>query len=794
DRQNALRVWDLTLPEPALVRDTALTAEELLQLVQRRAFDQLPAAPRLLIQLAHPKPEQVNITLRSPAGREALLQLANARRIGSDVFSFDFATVPQLRQLLALKRVGNWTLLVTDQQPGETGVLQGWAIVAAGQTTLSDVQRVNQPVPEPRTSVNAATRLSADGRRALSWPVSPDTPGPVLIWDTASAEIVARVPRDPGMRDALFVANGERVLTINADALQLWRSADGIKAGQFSPRTRGAPRVTLSTGGRYAAIPAENGAGAEVVEIWDLQQPRRVRSVVVPGAGAADRIALDAQARYLAVATRDGGVRVWELRDGRLLREYLAGVAVSDLWFDGSGSWLAVGDARHTLRVWSLSDTAPPLYERRGSSSWSVAFSADGTGLLVGSPDRAYQWVWLPQGQAAALELRHFDTAVRGVQPLAPVVPAMGDMAVTSAPAGSIKVWALPTGAPGGAVSAVRSGVYAAVSADSARVASGSDIANVRIYTPEQPASLTLASNSPDAGSAAAVGALEFSPDDRMLAAGAANGRVQLWETTGGIPLAGSAAHPDGAVQDLEFNADGSIVFSASSREVLATNTRTGQTLARLGIQADRPQLAYAPDTGIVFIAGDESGVTRWDWRNDESAMIVAGTAGVTRVATTRSGDRIVTASRDLQLTLWDVSRRVPLETTAMAAATVDALWFADNGRELLVQAGNWLHRVVVMPAGLAISATRLLPVTPAALRPSPNGQSVQMLTLGASSPRLRSVVMTEPIAKPVQGDPGQLRYDWQRRLGMTLDPQGRSRPVGAVVMPAQQVSGVLAR
>ena len=107
------------------------------------------------------------------------------------------------------------------------------------------------------------------------------------------------------------------------------------------------------------------------------------------------------------------------------------------------------------------------------------------------------------------------------------------------------------------------------------------------------------------------------------------------------------------------------------------------------------------------------------------------------------------------------------------------------QGRHLLVQAGNWVHNAVVLPTGLRIAATRLLPATPAALRPARDGLAVQIVTLASSSPRLRTVNLREPAARPLQGDPGQLRYEWQRRLGLTLDPKGRSTPFSPVVIPA---------
>ena len=774
DQQNHIDIWRLGSDAPEHLVSTRLIAEERLQLEQRRSFADLPAQPELVVALAHPEPGQLQVTLRSPAGQEGTLMLDQAQIGDHDLYRFPFASYAQLRQLLQGPRNGNWVLVLTNLQRGEPVELTGWSIVASGSAATFSGSPSPLPLPEPRASVNATARLSDDGRLALSWPVGRDTPGPVLVWDLLDNAIVARLPRGADMRDARFVMQGERVLIIGAQNVEIWDSASGRKLGQFRPDAPGRPRLTLSAGGRYAAVPVLRDDTGPAIAVWDLATARRKQLQPVVAATA---LAVDATGSYLAVGGRDSRVRVWSLKDGALLQEFAGTAPARSLSFAPSGSWLAGDDLSNTFRLWDVTVGGAPLIQRAGSSPWRSSFAADAGRLIAGSADRSYEVYALPEGRRSAVGLRHTSalggTASTSVEPL--LLAGLG-FAVTLAGGNDVKVWELPAAIAAKVPARSLSGqVRAALSADGRRIAAGGYTDKLRIYVPDAPGEVLLKPRQEDGEQdSAVVLCLAFTADQRMLAAGGMDGAIRIWETQRGTMLDVQIVHADGPVHDLMFSGDGQLLFSASRREALVTRLSTGETLARLRIQANNPSLAYAAEVGQLFIAGDAAGVTRWNWRDGISSAVVEAGRDITRAAVSASGRRLVTANRSGLLTVWDTDRGLPLQQSLEAAAKVDHLWLVDEGRHLIVQAGHWVHSMKVLPDGLAAQSTRLFENSPVALQPDDRGRELLVLSPAAGSPVFQRVTVSEPAAAPVQGDPTAVREDWHRRLAMTLDADGR--------------------
>jgi len=777
DQQNNIDLWRLGSDAPEYLTGLRLFAEEQLQLEQRRAFTDFPAQPELVISLQQAQSGRLQVILRSPAGQEATLMLDDARTGATEakgLYRFPFAAYPQLRQLLRGPRNGNWVLGLTNLQSGTAVELTGWTIAASGSTAALASASAPLPVPEPRASINARARLSGDGRLALSWPAGPDTPGPMLVWDLLENAIVARAPRMPDMRDAQFIMQGERILIIGAQTVEIRDSATGRKLGQFSPDAPGRPRLTLSPGGRFAAVPVLREDTGPAIAVWDLETARRTQLQPV---AAATAVAVDAAGRYLAVGGRDSRVRVWSLRDGNLLQEFVGTAPIRSLHFAPKGSWLAGDDLSNTFRLWDVSAEGAPLIQRAGSSPWRVAFAADASRLIAGSADRSYEVYALPEGRRADFGLRHTSalggTGDARVEPL--VLTELG-FAVTAAGGNDVKVWELPAAIAAKVPARSLPGhVLATLSSDGRRIAAGGYSDKLRIYAPGAPGSVRLKSRQEGGEQkSAAVLCLAFTADQRMLAAGAMDGVVRAWESRSGNRLDVRIVHADGPVHDLLFSADGAQLFTVSRREVLVTALSTGEILARLRIQANNPSLAYAGKAGELFIAGDESGVTRWNWREGFSSAVVEAGRDITRAAVSASGQRLVTANRSGLLTVWDVDRGLPLQQTVEAAAKVDHLWLVDEGRRLIVQAGHWAHSMNLRPDGLEPQFTRLFENTPVALQPDERGVEVQLLLPASGSQVLKRITMSEPAAVPVAGDPAGVREDWHRRLAMTLDAEGQ--------------------
>ncbi|HJP04542.1 MAG TPA: AAA-like domain-containing protein [Gammaproteobacteria bacterium] len=793
DAANRAEVWRIDGERPRLSRSIQLIAEERPVLEERQLIENVSTQPRLIISTTHPEPGQVTLLVRAPSGQEAKLRLDSGKQLDGSFIAFDFTASPELRVLLSEELTGNWTIALSDLEQGISGELLDWGIVSGETTVVATENMVAQPIPEPRSSANATTRLATGGRLAMSWPAGPTTGGPVVVWDLAGEEILARVPRTSDFVDARFALGGKRIVTIEGRQLQVWESGTGKRMGRIPLNTEAGQRVRLSPNGRFAAINrlrADNTAG---IVVWDLEHMRRTGLQIT--AENAGPVAVDSQGRYLAIGGRDPWIRVWSLADGTLRRELEHSSPLRSVSFDASGEWLASDDLSNTFRLWNVNKGGAPVIERLGSSAWSVDFSADSSSLLYGSFDRAYEVNHLPGGRGAGIHLRHARSVGPGTtrrETIAPVILASRNLVVTNDDSRSVKIWSVPaqqTTAVSG--KSIPGGTRAALSRDGQRIAVGSASGDVRIYAVGAPGGILLGRNEADnvkAGDSEVVD-LHFSPDRSRLASASLNGQVHVWDAGTGAVQDLLIVHPDGAAHDLLFADGGRYLISASRLEVLTTDMETGETVARLRIQANHPQLAIAAETGDVFIADDLNGVTVWNWRTGQSDRVIAGDFAIRTVAVTPDGSRLVTASDTQLLTHWDMETRKPLEQSVGAAGKIDEMWITADGNRLTVQAGYWLQSIALFSTGLSVRNTRLLSEAPAFVQPGASGEFAFILSASRSRPVVSLQSVRDPSAILLEGDPDKLRGYWRDRLAMSLDAEGRVQPVlgQAVTLSAVQ-------
>ena len=787
DERNNVDIWRLDGERPKLARSARLIAEERLELEERRTIDELAGTPRLLIKTNHARPRQVDLFVRAPSGQQGRVNLAAGLSVGDGLYAFDFNNFSELKNLADAEPAGNWSIALSDMEQGVGGQLLDWGIVASSVATLATRNFVAQPIPEPRSSKNAKAKLGPGGRLAMSWPADSQTLGSILIWDLASDEVLARIPRNKEFLNAHFVMGGERIVTADARQLVVWDTATGDELGAIPASTAVVDNLMLASNGRFLALRTLLADDTNGVVVWDLETVKPVAEPV-PAANAGP-VAVDASGKFLAIGGFDPWVRVWSLPDGVLIREFEHGSALRALKFDPSGQWLATDDLSNTFRLFSMAEDGGQVLERLGSSSWQADFSADSTRLLVGASDRAYEVVSLPGVRSAGVRLHHAMAAESKAKRRAvpgPVMLASRNIVVTSDANRTIKVWSIP----GAQVALARrakslpGGAHAALSADGKRIAVGANSGEVRIFAVGAPGGVLLGRTSASASEAemevanSEVVYLQFSGDRSVLASATMDGRVDVWNAESGVARDLLIVHPDGAAHDLKFAGNGRYLVSASRREVIVSDLTDGQIVGRLRIQANHPQLAVAELTGDIYIADDLDGVTVWNWRAGLSERIVESGSRIRKVAVTADGTKLVTASDERELVLWDLLTRTPLEKTSQTPGKVDDMWIVADGSQLVIQAGPWLQSLALFPAGLSPTHTRLLSVAPAAAQPGLGGSSVTLL----SSSRFRPIVSAQPIdtpeVVPLDGEPAELRLYWRERLGMTLDDSGVAQPV----------------
>ncbi len=280
-------------------------------------------------------------------------------------------------------------------------------------------------------------------------------------------------------------------------------------------------------------------------------------------AGSAVRaLALSPERRWLAAATANHAVEVWELASGNKLAT-LAGHKnrIVALGFRSDGRLLASASWDGTARIWDL-DTGTEI-RRLDHKSYvtSVAFSPDGRRLATGDADKTVR-IWELYGDGSPRKLRGHQRA-----PQALAFSPDGSLLASVAAEPAVLLWSLDQGG-----------------------------------SPEKLAGPKLGAT-----------AVAFSPDGASLAA-AGSGALKIWNV--GTLRETQQTAISGWLQSIAFAPGGRcFVFSASSDEPQAArlwDAAQAKELSTVSHSETVRSLVLSADGDLLAAAGDQGTISLW--------------------------------------------------------------------------------------------------------------------------------------------------------------------------------------
>jgi WD40 repeat protein len=380
------------------------------------------------------------------------------------------------------------------------------------------------------------------------------------------------------------------------------------------------------------------------------------------------RASLLAIGAYRLAPTADARSAILTLADNQELGRPLSstGSAVNGIAFAPHGRTLASASQDGKIRFWDLStrrQLGASLTATRTGEVTSVAFGPDGRTLASAGGDGMVR-LW------SASTRREIH----------------GPLTATSK-------------RPGSSADAV------AFSPDGRTLASGGDDGTLRFWNVASGRELgpPLAGSRPVLAAdsyrhiPSPVNAVAFSRDGRMLATGAGDGMVRLWDVPGhrklGAPLIAST---DSYVSSVALSPDGQTLASATrdgNVEVwdLATRRELGAPLtASTGVKLDDTALsvAFSPDGRTLTSAGGDGTVRIWDVarRRELNSPLTADDHGaVNAVAYSPDGRAVASGEDDGTIRLWLVANRrefgPPLDISS--GEIINSIAISPDGRTL---------------------------------------------------------------------------------------------------------------
>ncbi len=543
-------------------------------------------------------------------------------------------------------------------------------------TTLHEVEsgRLVRTCDLPPTVVSLAfssdgqTLAAASTNGTISF-VSPETGKPVAKEQSARATRLRFLPQD-GRIAVLEQGRYVRVRSVQ-DGSVVWDTSklapDGVRIRFTS--------MDVSRDGRFLVT----GGASRSVRVWDLAESKLHREFN-GGNSNVYGVAISPDGKTVASGGSDKTLRVWDVESGnqRLEARGHQGYVVS-VAFSPDGSTIATGGRSHgnlydrTIRLWDAV-TGKPKLPSLGLELpiESVALSPDGQTLATGSADTSLS-LWDFPTQKLLRQWRPVQSTAFTQVAFSPdgnlLATTSTDRVVLREPRTGESLKELPI--VGAQIRCVRfspDGKLLAASDSRGRIVL-CDVPELRVLHTMQGRGDTWC--------------LDFTPDGKSLAAASINRRTQLWNVADGKLLI-EFPEQQRSVRGMAISPDGRILATGAIDEsILVRELASGQIIKRLNCAAGVRALVFLPDSRTLIAGNQHNQVFVWDVANTANGDHLHQFNGrhgawVSAMACSADGRTLISSSSDATALVWDLqtalSKRSELAATE-SADEQDVLW-----------------------------------------------------------------------------------------------------------------------
>lgn len=728
----------------------------------------------LLLTVQHPRASDLMLTLTAPSGARAVLDVPQPRADQHELI-FSVRGNAELAALAEESTLGRWALTLVDRRAGDAGLLTSWGLqFTGGSQTWVDAPEQGIALPDPFRSEQVDVALSAAGRVAVARPTRSGATGALAVWDLREGVLLHDLDVQAAPEQIVISARLDRLLTVSGRTATLWDTMGGTPIARLTAETRFLMQPALSSDEQFVALAEEGDAGMPRIRLVRTETGDVVSEF--DGVAAIRDWVLGPEARFLAVL--DGAQRAFVLdpREGELLlelRHYEDLVRLLPGAVDGT---LVTVDAQGGIHGWRVDAADGGVV----SDSWLIATTADAASVSLAASADALAFA-LTDGLVAVADLHaerrpQYFRAEEGDTPSTALAPR-ADRLVT-ADGSILRLWSVEPSPPIGKIDRDLSAV--ALDSTGEVAAFGYRGGHVRVRRVDELERMQGRLDSVDyIGHRGTVTSLAVNAARNMIASGGADGVVRIWNMTTVAPTSHFLRHPVGSIRALDLSAAGDHVVSAGEYSARLWHTQTGELLGEIPV--DRAARAVAlSQSGELVAVGDTAGNIFFGPARGAQALLSARAHdAVTALAFSANGELLLSGDEAGNLQLWETDAADSNRATYLFADPVTWVAFRPDGQRILARSGAWVHELAVRTGGLAVVATRLLPihVGPHAVPALVDADRLRVLAgPEVGEPAYADLALSLAEVEPLPPDSPLLARDWPAVLGLSLD-----RRTGAV-------------
>ena len=527
--------------------------------------------------------------------------------------------------------------------------------------------------PEPGRA--AMTRL---GATVLHLAYSPDgmalaaaTRDAIHTWNVKSGERLRRIDYEPSYWSSVVFSPDGKTLVAGCDEMKIrcWDVESGKETLEIQvptpprhPRFGGGNqkdclgRIVVSPDGKVIASTGEkHGLTQRTVHLWDAGTGEKIKDIGSDSWGIHDAV-FSEDGKMLATAGQDGGVQVWDWKEGRRIRSFSLD-SISSVAFSRDGKRLAlVRGNPGTIQIRDLAtgEKVPDFHVHEGAVE-SVAFSPDGRTVATGGAQGEII-LWDPVTSRPIRRIRGHPSYVERLR-----FSEDGSTLASHGWDNRLRLWDVASGA---STFDVRVPIHWTPLDGSNRIEGLEQVPPQLLeHFKKKPTTFAL------------------SPNGAKLATGRPNGIVHIWNVESRKVNRRFSAHP-GGVGALVFLDGGTRFVSCGSDGGLAAwETETGKEIQRWEMTGSAVRCAaLSPDENVLAF-GDMDGVIHiWEFISGEERSSLDGhTWGVSSLRFSPGGGRLLSRGANPR-----EAREDERPDDVFGKYAMFKLWDLEVGREIL--------------------------------------------------------------------------------------------------------------